>query len=87
MVYETPMKYLSGNLVRIVQFKIHSCFRTEVHPRNPHTLTPKLALVDILWVPVQEYERGKQEEGFLGKDTIWKCLRKVSFAREEEINW
>ena len=28
------------------KFKIHSCFRTEVRPRNPHTLIPKLALMD-----------------------------------------
>ena len=35
-----------------VQFKIHSCFRTEVHPRNQHTLLPKLALVDTVHTPM-----------------------------------
>ena len=45
LVYVTPIKSLSRDLVGVVQFKVHSCFGTEVHPRNPHTLIPKLALV------------------------------------------
>ena len=30
---------------------IHFCFRTEVNPRNQHTLLPKLALVDTVQTP------------------------------------
>ena len=37
---------LSRDLVRDVQFKIHSCSRNAVRQRNPHTLILKLALVD-----------------------------------------
>ena len=39
---------LSRNLVRVVQFKIHSCFRTGARQRNPHSPIPKLALVDTV---------------------------------------
>ena len=36
----------------VVQFKIHSCFRTEVLTRNQHTLILKLALVDTVYTPM-----------------------------------
>ena len=39
------------NLVGVVQFKIHSCFRTGARQWNPHTLIPKLALVDTVYTP------------------------------------
>ena len=42
--YVMPIKSLSRNIVRVVQFKIHSGFRSEVRPRNPHTPIPELAL-------------------------------------------
>ena len=38
----------SGDLLRDMQFKIRFCFRTGVRQRNPHTLKPKLALVDTV---------------------------------------
>ena len=39
---------LSRNLVMVVQFNIRPCFRTGARQWNPLTLTPKLALVDIV---------------------------------------
>ena len=74
LVYVTPIKSLSRNLVRVVQFKIHSSFRTEVRPRNPHTLIPKLALVDTVETPVARVWIGQAKRGKFGKDIIWKCL-------------
>ena len=53
LVYcETAMKSLTRNRLRVVQFRIHSSYRTEVRPRNPHTPKPKLALVDTVQAPV-----------------------------------
>ena len=37
-----------SKLVGVVQFKIHSCFRTGARQWNLHTLIPKLALVDTV---------------------------------------
>ena len=48
LVYVTPSEPISMNLVGDVLFKTHSCFRTEVRPRNPHTVLLKLALVDTV---------------------------------------
>ena len=41
-----------SKLVGVVQFKIHSCSRTEARQRDPHTLIPKLALVDTVYTPI-----------------------------------
>ena len=40
------------NLVGVVKLKIHSSFRTGALQRNPHTLLPKLALVDTIYTPM-----------------------------------
>ena len=40
------------NPVGVVQFKIHSCFRTGARQRNRHTLLQKLALVDTVYTPM-----------------------------------
>ena len=52
LVEVMPIISLLRNFVRVVQFKVHSCFRIEVHPRNPHTVIPKLALVNTVKTPV-----------------------------------
>ena len=49
--------------MRVVQFKIRSCFRTEVRPRNQHTPIPKLALVTLFRLQWQEYGMCQQKEG------------------------
>ena len=41
-----------SNLVGVMQFKIHLCSRTGARQRDPHTLIPKLALVDTVYTPI-----------------------------------
>ena len=48
LVLVMPIKALLSDLVGVVRFKIHSCFRTEVRPRNTHTPIEKLVLVDTV---------------------------------------
>ena len=48
----TPIKSLSMNLVRVVQFNVRRGFRTEADPQKPHMPTPKLALVDAFLTPL-----------------------------------
>ena len=67
-----PFNSLSRNLLSVVQFEIHYCFKTEVRPQNPHTLVPKLALVDTVQTPV------------VG---IWNGLAKRMIFTESEKNW
>ena len=53
LVYHVmPIESFSRNLVRVEQFKIHSCFRTKGRPRNPHTPILKLALMDTVYTSV-----------------------------------
>ena len=47
-------------VVRVVQFKIHWCFRTGARQRSPRTLVPKLALVKTVQTPGQEYRIKKK---------------------------
>ena len=44
-----------GTSWEVVQFKIHSCSRTGARQRNPHTLMPKLALVDTVFASKTEF--------------------------------
>ena len=62
----TPNKSFSRNLVRVLYFRIHSCFRTEFHLRNLQTPISKLALMEIVYTPVTRvWNRwGKREKFF-----------------------
>ena len=52
----------------VVQFKIHSCFRTGALQWNPPTLIPKLALVDAVYTPMARVVQIKIHSCFRTKD-------------------
>ena len=62
--------------MRVAQFKIHSCFRTEVRPRNPHTPIPKLAFVDTL-----DSSGNRMEWGNIKRE-MWLCSLRFTLASE-----
>ena len=65
--YVMPIESLPKKLVRVVQFKIHSCFRSAVRPRNPHTPKPKSASMDTVETAVVRVWNGSAERRFFSK--------------------